>query len=120
MPNPGPLAYYRQTGQMHQIASQVLTLLQLSDELENGARFDVIGHAAFGGPREDPQRVSQLRAENVVEALVLERVPRTRLRALGMGTREPVSVGQSEVEQAMNRRVVLKIRFGESNGRTHR
>ena len=68
-----------------------------------GSTVVVRGHTDSGGADLANLFVSAARAEAVVEQLVLRGVPRSRLRAEGVGATEPVLVGDVEDRDASRR-----------------
>ncbi|HUF86202.1 MAG TPA: OmpA family protein, partial [Thermohalobaculum sp.] len=75
-----------------------------------GARIEIGGHTDDRGAEELNQRLSQRRAEAVLDALVTRGVPLARLTARGYGEAEPVATNATEAGRARNRRIDFKAR----------
>jgi len=74
-----------------------------------GARVTVEGHTDELGSAAYNQRLSERRAEAVVEYLIGRGVARERLVVRGLGESRPVASGHDEVSRRSNRRVELVI-----------
>jgi OOP family OmpA-OmpF porin len=73
-----------------------------------GARIEIGGHTDNRGPAELNRRLSRLRAEAVLDALVTRGVPLAQLSARGYGADEPVAGNATEAGRAQNRRIGFK------------
>lgn len=80
---------------------EVVDLLQT--EPDKSIRIE--GHTDNTGPSETNQRISQERAESVMEALVSLGVTAGRMRAVGMGEDFPIASNETEEGRNSNRRV---------------
>ncbi len=78
-------------------------LEQCEGQVEIGGHTDNRGRAAFN------QRLSQARAEAVLDALVRRGVPLARLRARGYGESRPVASNDSEAGRVLNRRIEFGV-----------
>jgi OmpA-OmpF porin, OOP family len=88
-----------------QAALQEVAKLLLSD---SGLKLFVVGHTDSAGQFEANMKLSQARAEAVVQALTKSHgVAATRLRAQGAGPIAPVASNRTEEGRAKNRRVEL-------------
>lgn len=75
-----------------------------------GAEVQVTGHTDTVGTEEDNDRLSMQRANEIMDVLVAEGLPRDALSAVGRGERElAVETGQ-EVANVENRRVEVIVR----------
>ncbi|GIV55010.1 MAG: hypothetical protein KatS3mg039_1528 [Candidatus Kapaibacterium sp.] len=72
-------------------------------------RIEVRGHTDDRGSEEYNRRLSQRRADAVVEALVQMGVERSRLRAVGFGKSRPLVENTTEENRARNRRTEFVI-----------
>ena len=72
-------------------------------------RIEVGGHTDNVGSHETNDRLSQRRAESVVDYLVRAGVERSRLEAVGYGERQPVATNANETGRALNRRVEFTV-----------
>jgi len=88
-------------------------LLHLAEKVGsiNGYVIEVKGYASQAGTNSLNQQLSEDRANNVTNILVQQgHVPLTRMLApAAMGESHPIATGQTETEQAENRRVVVRI-----------
>jgi len=71
---------------------------------------DVVGHTDWVGSDAYNLRLSQRRAEAVVDWLVAHGVARERLTATGKGEREPIATNHTAEGRAQNRRVEIHRR----------
>lgn len=72
-------------------------------------RLEVQGHTDNIGTPEYNQRLSEARAQAVVDALVERGIDRRRLRPRGFGMTMPVAPNDTEENRQKNRRTVFKI-----------
>jgi outer membrane protein OmpA-like peptidoglycan-associated protein/tetratricopeptide (TPR) repeat protein len=75
----------------------------------SGAVIEISAHTDDVGNDEYNLKLSEKRAQEVVNYLVANGVPPARLKAKGHGKNVPVSKGTSDEERQQNRRVELKI-----------
>jgi outer membrane protein OmpA-like peptidoglycan-associated protein len=74
------------------------------------AEVRIVGHTDdFGGGLEETQRISEQRAQAVVEYLVQRGISRVRLLASSMGTRQPIADNRTAAGRAQNRRVEIVV-----------
>ena len=78
-------------------------------ELCPPASLTVRGHTDSSGKPEVNLRLSQLRAESVVQNLVVAGFPESRVKAIGFGASSPVADNNSEEGRRKNRRIELRI-----------
>lgn len=72
------------------------------------AEVRIIGHTdEFGGSLEETQRISEQRAQQVVEYLVRRGISRSRLLASGVGARQPIADNRTPEGRLQNRRVEI-------------
>lgn len=71
----------------------------------------VEGHASSEGQVEHNQKLSERRAQSVVEYLVAHGVARSRLTAVGFGSSVPVADNATEAGRVANRRVEFDVKF---------
>ena len=76
---------------------------------------EISGHTDNVGSDSYNQKLSQRRAESVVEYLVSLGVPRTHLVAVGYGETQPVASNKTEEGRQLNRRVEAKILSNDQN-----
>lgn len=69
------------------------------------------GHASSEGQVEHNNKLSQKRANAVLEFLVANGVDRSRLSATGFGSRVPVATNKTEAGRVANRRVEFDVTF---------
>ncbi len=74
------------------------------------AEVRIVGHTDdFGGSLEETQRISEQRAQAVVEYLVQRGISPARLLASGMGARQPIADNRTAAGRAQNRRVEIVV-----------
>ena len=83
-------------------------------------RIEVGGHTDDVGSDATNDRLSQRRAESVVDYLVASGVERSRLTTVGYGERRPVAANTSEAGRALNRRVEFVVLNPEAAEQTRR
>jgi outer membrane protein OmpA-like peptidoglycan-associated protein len=101
------------TGQATVVPASFALLDSIGAGLSNlpELRFQVRGHCDDRGDDEFNQRLSQERAQAVVDYLV-ERFPgvsREQLTAIGFGRTQPIEIGTDESSRAKNRRVEFVV-----------
>ncbi|HVR63439.1 MAG TPA: OmpA family protein [Polyangia bacterium] len=90
----------------YNILGQIALTLKAHPEI---GRCAVEGHTDDTGPEEWNQKLSQLRAQSVVEFLVKKGVERERLAAIGHGEKLPWTSNETPWGRAKNRRVIFHI-----------
>ena len=75
-----------------------------------GVEVQTSGHTDRKGSEDDNDRLSQERAESVLEQLVSEGIPRDRITAVGRGERDPRVPTADGVDEVANRRVEVIVR----------
>lgn len=75
-----------------------------------GAEVQVTGHTDTVGSDDDNDRLSQMRANEVMDLLIAEGFPRDALSAVGRGEREPAVNTGDNVASVENRRVEVIVR----------
>lgn len=86
-------------------SSPLLDALQAGLAAERSARIRIEGHTSSEGEAAYNQRLSEQRAQAVVDALVQRGLARTRLAASGAGEARPIAPNDEESGRAVNRRV---------------
>jgi OOP family OmpA-OmpF porin len=71
----------------------------------DSGQIEIGGHTDSQGSEELNQRLSQARAEAVLDALIARGVTLDRMSARGYGEQQPVATNQSEAGRALNRRI---------------
>jgi outer membrane protein OmpA-like peptidoglycan-associated protein len=72
-------------------------------------KIEVRGHTDNIGGTDFNQRLSELRAEAVVQALVQRGISQKRLQSRGLGLSFPVASNETEEERQKNRRTEFAI-----------
>ncbi len=72
-------------------------------------RVEVAGHTDNVGARDYNRKLSQDRAEAVVQYLIGKGIPSSRLRAAGYGMDQPIVGNDTEEGRAQNRRVEFRV-----------
>lgn len=67
----------------------------------------IVGHTDMVGDLDTNMKLSQARAQSVVNALVAQGIPAARMKAYGNGPYAPVATNKTEEGRAKNRRVEL-------------
>ncbi|HJS80447.1 MAG TPA: OmpA family protein [Vitreimonas sp.] len=88
------------------ILAPVLEMLQRDPTLS----VDIEGHADWMGSDAYNIRLSQRRAQAVVDWLVARGIARERLHAIGKGEREPIASNETAEGRQLNRRVEVRRR----------
>ena len=71
------------------------------------ARIDVVGHTSSEGAAAHNQRLSEQRAQAVVDALAGLGLARERLAGRGLGASQPIASNDDEAGRSLNRRVEI-------------
>jgi outer membrane protein OmpA-like peptidoglycan-associated protein len=104
------LAFASGSSRLASGARTVLEKLRQVVAIYPGARFTVEGHTDSSGDRATNQRLSQARAEAVLDYLVNElAVPAGRVTAIGYGDTRPVANNDTAQGRRLNRRIDLVI-----------
>lgn len=80
-------------------------------EVDKALKVRVEGHASSEGQVEHNNRLSERRAQSVVDFLVANGVDRSRLTVKGFGSSVPVADNKTEAGRVMNRRVEFDVTF---------
>ena len=91
------------------------TVAEILKDKAPGRKVFVEGHASQerDGQETYNQSLSEKRARNVADVLVMYGVVRSSLEAKGLGHSQPVASNDTEEERRQNRRVEVKVDFGE-------
>ena len=92
------------------LSRPVLDTVAMAISATPNSRFQVEGHTDNVGTREHNQRLSQGRAQAVVDYLISKGVDRSILEAVGYGEDRPVVSNSTLEGRAQNRRVQLRRR----------
>lgn len=91
------------------------SLLKVADVMQKyDSEGTVVGHTDSTGAQDYNQRLSERRAQSVVDYLVSQGVYRSNLRAIGKGETEPRDSNATEAGRALNRRVEIFVRPPEA------
>ena len=90
----------------HPVVDRVASILLAHPELK---RIRVEGHTDSEGASDYNRRLSQMRAESVMNALIERGVAKERLEAKGFGEDAPISTNETARGRAANRRVMFII-----------
>ena len=111
-PKPLKLGLVRFDFDRYTIKSEFYPVLdQVVYSLKNipGLRMVIEGHADSVGTLSYNKKLSQKRAQAVVDYLVKKGVPEDRLTTVGWGEESPTTLNDTENGRAMNRRVEFKL-----------
>ena len=84
-------------------------LAQIAKECPN-VTIDVEGHTDTDGAPDRNQRLSERRAQSVVDFLVKAGVPPARLKAVGYGQDRPIAPNDNNANKGRNRRIEFTVR----------
>lgn len=104
-PNPVP----NQSEIIDSMAGDIHKAIDLANHLEIPIYVKVQGHTDKIGSEERNKRLSQLRAEKVIDFLVSRGVPSHPLSTQAMGASRPIAQENSEQDREKNRRVSFQI-----------
>ncbi|MFI5186457.1 MAG: OmpA family protein [Chitinophagales bacterium] len=88
-----------------QVLDEVVKVLTQNPEL----KLSIEGHTSNNGIYEENMKLSRQRADKVKEYFISKGISPTRLHAEGFGPNKPLNNGKTDSEQALNRRVELKL-----------
>jgi outer membrane protein OmpA-like peptidoglycan-associated protein len=97
--DPGKSSLRKESGQ------ELLRILRIMRQ-NPGLRAEIAGHLDAGGPEDVLQKLSENRAQAVVDYLVATGIKATRLVAKGYGSSRPLTVGGNREQ---NRRIEFRI-----------
>ncbi len=90
-------------------ASDLRELNGLAELAHHVFRIEVVGHTDGDGDATSNVPLSLARAERILIALDVGAMPNLEVRAVGVGSADPVVPGQSEADKQRNRRVTLRV-----------
>jgi outer membrane protein OmpA-like peptidoglycan-associated protein len=90
---------------------EVVKKLSFSLEKKDLKSIKIDGHASSEGQVHHNDKLSQRRADSVLEYLVSHGVPREKLTAVGHGSKEPVADNKTEDGRVLNRRAEFTVNF---------
>jgi OOP family OmpA-OmpF porin len=88
------------------LLEEVVSILKQNSEI----KVEIQGHTCNIGSAAYNQKLSENRAQAVMDYLVRHGIPSYRLTAKGYGLTEPVASNETEEGRAKNRRVELSVR----------
>ncbi len=88
---------------------QLDTLVEVLDAAPDGIVVAVEGHTDSQGGADSNQRLSENRAQAVVDYLVAQGVDEAKLRAVGNGESQPIDDNESVEGRAANRRIEFNV-----------
>jgi hypothetical protein len=102
---------------LRSLSVAVPQLFKVAQQAGYEARLHIIGHADKTGSEARNQQLSQERAERILTVLTSDDIPRTQMRAVGVGSREPLHEATTEADRPTSRRVTLRMVLSEMPGR---
>ncbi|MBL0331390.1 MAG: OmpA family protein [Chlorobi bacterium] len=84
---------------------EITRLMKLYTKL----KIEVIGHASSEGEVEYNNKLSEYRANSVLQSLIINGIDSVRLSSIGMGTKMPIAPNDIEENRQKNRRVELLL-----------
>ena len=94
---------------MGALAADLLELEALAAAAGRRMRVQVIGNTDADGPPASNLPLSRARADAARAALVLPATPHLELVTTGVGSEDPLVLGETEPDKQRNRRVVLRV-----------
>jgi outer membrane protein OmpA-like peptidoglycan-associated protein len=91
------------------VASDLRELNALGRSAHRVFRIDVVGHTDGDGDPASNLPLSRARAERILIALNVGAMPNLEVRAVGVGSGDPVVSGESETDKQRNRRVTVRV-----------
>ncbi|MDF0718278.1 DUF5723 family protein [Muricauda sp. 334s03] len=88
--------------------SVMVDIIQILNEYPN-AKFTVEGHTDSVGSSESNQKLSEARANSVLNFLIDEGISSTRLTAIGFGEEKPMASNATRAGRQQNRRVEINL-----------
>ena len=88
--------------------SVMVDIIQILNEYPN-AKFTVEGHTDSVGSSESNQKLSEARANAVLNLLINEGISSTRLTAIGFGEDKPIATNDTANGRKQNRRVEINL-----------
>jgi outer membrane protein OmpA-like peptidoglycan-associated protein len=103
---------YFETGKARLLPRSARSLDRLADALlaQPTLKIEISGHTDIVGDSAANRRLSESRAERVLEYLTMRGVAPERLSAIGYGATRPIARNNSPAERARNRRVEVMVR----------
>ncbi len=98
-----------QAAALQKLTQQVKRLFALAAGTGKQPKLEITGHTDTEGSAEFNQRLSQQRADRVMNALAASGVDRAYLNAVGLATKFPLRTEQSAEDKQLNRRVSVRI-----------
>lgn len=88
--------------------SVMVDIIQILNEYPN-AKFTVEGHTDSVGSNQSNQRLSEARANSVLDFLINEGISANRLQAIGYGEEKPIASNTTKLGRKQNRRVEINL-----------
>lgn len=108
-PNPVP----NQSEKIDQIADDIQRAVDLANQMGIPIHIKILGHTDKIGSEERNKRLSQMRAERVIDFLVSRGIPLRKVSAQALGASQPVAPELDEPHREMNRRVSFQVILGQ-------
>jgi outer membrane protein OmpA-like peptidoglycan-associated protein len=99
-----------QAASLQTLTGQAKRTLTLAAATGRELQIEISGHTDTEGSPELNQRLSQARADYVLNALAASGIPRDRLTTVGVGTTIPLRIENSNVDKQLNRRASFRIK----------
>jgi outer membrane protein OmpA-like peptidoglycan-associated protein len=104
------LYFYDGTTTIVPSSRPILDAIKADVAARPGAEVEVTGHTDTVGSEDDNDRLSLLRAEQVMSTLIAEGIARDITSAVGRGERDPAVAAGDNVANMQNRRVEVIVR----------
>jgi outer membrane protein OmpA-like peptidoglycan-associated protein len=105
-----------QEGLLSGLSVAVQQLFNVAQQAGYEVHVRIVGHADATGSEGRNRHLSQERAERMFTLLTAAGIAGTQLRAVGVGSREPLREETTETDRQMNRRVTLRVMLAETPG----
>jgi outer membrane protein OmpA-like peptidoglycan-associated protein len=98
------------------LSMAVQKLFKVAQHAGYEARLQSIGHTDKTGSEGKNRQLSQERAERILAVLTSDDIAGTRIRAVGVGSRDMLHDETTEADRMLNRRVPLRVMLPEIPG----
>ncbi|MGK0673382.1 MAG: OmpA family protein [Halothiobacillaceae bacterium] len=88
---------------------KALDALVAEMKIDQVEEITVVGHTDSIGTEAYNQKLSERRAKTVADYLVSKGVPATKIKAYGMGEKQPIASNKTKAGRAKNRRVEVTV-----------
>jgi OOP family OmpA-OmpF porin len=101
---------------LRHLSLAVQQLFKMAQQAGYEARLHIIGHTDRTGSERRNRQLSQARAEHILAVLTSDDIAGTPVRAVAVGSREPLTGETTEADRQMNRIVTFRVVLTELPG----